>query len=200
MNELKKYNATAFVSCSLRPEDDPFIRMVEKILDIHGIKFFGTVGRHSASPVNPAELMRTNIPLADMVVIIATPRYVQTDIQTGKVNLGLSEMVHAESGMAYMLNKPVIVFVQEGTNVGNFLPNVTQYIVLKDYMDANNKSKIIASLLLNAHKIVEQMRDNQSKKQFNDFGMTALAAVGGAFLFSELFLVDEPNKTRKKKK
>lgn len=49
-------------------------------------------------------------------------------------------MVHVETGMAFMANKPVVVFVQEETNVGSFIPNIIQYITLNgDYDDFKNK-------------------------------------------------------------
>jgi hypothetical protein len=58
--------AKAFVSCSLRAEDEPFIELVENILRNHNILPFGTVGKYSAAPENPAESMRKNIPEADL--------------------------------------------------------------------------------------------------------------------------------------
>lgn len=198
MNEQQtKYLATAFVSCSLRQEDIPFIDMVERILDRHKIKPFGTVGKYSASPINPAEHMKQNIPLADIVVIVATPRYLQKDIQTGQVSYGLSEMVHVETGMAYMAGKPVVVFVQEGTNVGKFLPSITQYIVLNGHqVDLQNKWGLINSLLNNAYNIVKKIKDNQSSKAFGNFVKTGLAIWGGLTLADKLFSSNEPTRKR----
>ena len=65
--------AKAFLSCSLRTEDRPFINFIEQILQQHGISPIGTVGRYSASPINTAAHMRDNIPNCDFVVIVATP-------------------------------------------------------------------------------------------------------------------------------
>ena len=62
------YIATAFVSCSLRTEDKPFIDWIEEILIAHKIQPIGTVGRCTAAPENPAISMRNNINQADMVV------------------------------------------------------------------------------------------------------------------------------------
>lgn len=116
----------AFISCSLGNEDQQFIDFVESILNDNGIELFGTVGKYSVAPVNPTELMRDNIALADITVIIATKRYEQKDILIGKVTYGPSEMIHAEVAMSFMANKPVVVIAQKGTDVGNFIPNITQ--------------------------------------------------------------------------
>ncbi|TAF08822.1 MAG: hypothetical protein EAZ75_10060 [Flavobacteriia bacterium] len=126
----KKYAAKAFVSCSLRQKDEKFVNYVCRILEVHNIQAFGTVGKFSASPENPITLMNKNIPLADFVVIVATPRYIQKDLTTGIITHGLSEMVHVETGMAIAHGKPAVVFVQEGTNIGNAIPNITQYVTL----------------------------------------------------------------------
>lgn len=129
-NSQMEFVASAFVSCSLRKEDKPFVEFIERILIAHRIRVFGTVGLYSASPENVAVHMKENIPQSDFVVIVATPRYIQKDLKSGKITYGLSEMVHVEAGMAYMAEKPVIAFVKEGTEVGGFLPNVTQFIIL----------------------------------------------------------------------
>ena len=177
----------AFISCSLREEDRPFIQMVERILKHYKFEPFGTVGLFSAAPMNPAEHMKENIPKADIVVIVATPRYIQTDLKTGQKSYGLSEMVHVETGMAIMANKPVIVFVQEGTNVGSFLPNVTQYITLNGTQnDLNAKSNLITSLLGNAINIVQNIKSSTSTKQARNFGIGALAVFGGIALLDAI--------------
>lgn len=166
----KKYIAKAFVSCSLREEDKQFIKHIENILEAHYIKPVGTVGKFSASPESPAQLMKKNIPEADFVVIVATPRYIQQDLQTGEVTYGLSEMIHVETGIAYAYDKPVVVFVKEGTNIGNFVPNITQYVVLNGgYDDFYAKRPIIYSLLKNTQKIVMEIRSNKSAKSFGKF-------------------------------
>lgn len=113
----KQTKSKAFVSCSLRTEDQQFVDYICRILRAFQIEPFGTVGKFSASPENPIELMQKNIPEADFVVICATPRYIQTDIKTGKETKGLSEMIHVETGMAiahknlllYLLKKAPIL-------------------------------------------------------------------------------------------
>lgn len=189
------YKATAFVSCSLRSEDKPFVDYIEQILIRHQIKPFGTVGRYDAAPLNPAEHMKNNIPEADLVVIVATPRYLQRDLQTGKISYGLSEMVHVETGMAYMANKPVVVFVQKGTHVGSFLPNVTQYVILDGAMDdLKEKWSLINSLLGNACKIVEKINGKKSNAALGKFITTGLAIFGGIKIVQALTSENKPKR------
>lgn len=122
----KQVTLKAFISCSLRIEYKPFVDFVESILTANGIESFGTAGSYSAAPVNPTEQMKENIDLADISAIIATARYEQKDVLSGNVTYGRSEMIHAEVAMSFMANKPVVVIAQQGTDVGNFIPNITQ--------------------------------------------------------------------------
>lgn len=196
--ERINYSANAFVSCSLRPDDKDFIEFVESILRCHGIEPYGTVGRYSAAPTNTSELMKENIPHADMVAIIATPRYIQKDIQTGAVTRGLSEMLHVEAGMAFMANKPLIVFVQEGTHVGNFLPNVTQYITLNGRPhDYNLKLPLISSLLNSAYSVVchhrnsVRLRQEQASNESFKNGVIGFLTCLGAVAFINIVSSDD---------
>ena len=189
MNENNQQNfiATAFISCSLRKEDKQFVKFIEKILIAHRIKPIGTVGRFSASPISTAELMKQNIPLSDFVVVVATPRYEQKDINSGKSTKGLSEMLHVETGMAYMIEKPVVVFVQEGTNVGNFLPTITQYIILNGTQNNLNENwTLINSLIKHAYDIVEQKKSEKANQSFWKALTTGLAIVGGISIINSL--------------
>lgn len=188
----KKYIAKAFVSCSLRPEDAPFVNFICKILERYNIQPFGTVGRFSASPENPITLMNKNIPLSDFVVICATKRYLQKDLKTGSYSYGLSEMVHIETGMAIAYNKPVVVFVQEGTDVGNVIPNITQYIVLNGrHEDLLAKSSLIHSLLRSAYEFVQKMRGDKKFRTLGKVALGGLAAYGGYHLLKKIFRSEE---------
>ena len=99
--------------------------------------------------------MKENIEKADLFVICATPRYIQKDMKTGNISYGLSEMVFVETGMAYANNKPVIVFVKEGTDTGRFIPGITQHIILKeDCSDYPEKKHLISSLINRVLQII----------------------------------------------
>ena len=184
----KQYAARAFVSCSLRQEDKPFVDYIEQILKAYNIEPFGTVGKFSASPENPAVLMKKNIPLADFVVICATPRYLQKDLYTGKVFYGLSEMIHIETGIAYANDKPVVVLVQEGTNVGTFIPNITQYITLNGKSDDFLvKRQLIFDLLNTAYLIAKGLKDKKNLKTAGKVVVVGLAFYGTYKLLQDIF-------------
>lgn len=181
------FTATAFLSCSLRQEDRPFVNFVEKILKAHYIKPIGTVGYYSSAPTSTAEHMKKNIPKADFVVIVATPRYIQKDINSGKSSQGISEMLHVGTGMAHMADKPVVVFVQEGTNVGNFLPTITQYVTLNGQLaDLNEKWIQINSLIRHSCDIVRQKNMEAQNQSLWKALTTGLAIFGGISLLNSM--------------
>ena len=189
MNQYNQQNhvATAFLSCSLRQEDRAFINFIEQILQAHYIKPMGTVGYFSSAPTSTAEHMRNSIPQADFVVLVATPRYVQKDINSGESTQGISEMLHVETGMAHMAGKPVVVFVQEGTNVGNFLPTITQYITLNGQQsDLQQKWAQINSLIKHSCDIVRQKKTEVQNQSLWKALTTGLAIVGGISLLNSM--------------
>lgn len=174
-------SAKAFVSCSLRKEDEPFVEFVEKMLRHCRIEPIGTVGRLSIAPVPIVDQMKLNIPLADFLVVVATPRYVQRDMANSSKSIcGLSEMIQVEAGMAYMLGKPVVVFVQQGTAVGSFLPNVTQYITLDGTLrNVQEQWPQIAQLLANAVNQAKKAKETEDQKSFWRMVRNELAIFGG---------------------
>jgi hypothetical protein len=193
-NNQQSYVATAFLSCSLRQEDKLFVNFIEQILKRHYIQPTGTVGYFSSAPTSTAEHMRKNIPLADFVVLVATPRYIQKDINSGNSTQGISEMLHVETGMAYMADKPVVVFVQEGTNVGNFLPIITQYITLNGQQsDLEEKWAQINGLLKQSFDIVRKKRTENQNQSFKNVLKTGLAFVGAFSLLNAMGTDEEVN-------
>ena len=195
------YISKAFISCSLRTEDKPFVDFIERILKAYRILPFGTVGKFSAAPTNTAELMKKNIPLADFVVVVATPRYFQKDIKTDNTNFAISEMLHVESGMAYMADKPLVVFVKEGTNVFNFIPTVTQYITLNGKQsDINEKWQLIGVLLNNSYITVRQLKEQADSKVFWNTITTGLAFFGGMKILESLSEDEKPKRRTVKRK
>ena len=149
------YLPKAFISCSVRKEDQPFVDSICKLLEKYNIQPFGTVGKYFAAPEPIANSMDKNIDRADMVVVCATPRYLQEDVSTRKTMTGISEMIHVETGMAFVKKKPLIVFVQGDTNVGNFIPSITQYVVIDGDDDFEDKKSLIESLLKEACNIAK---------------------------------------------
>ena len=107
----------------------PFVNMLNGYL-MHIIQPIGTVGKYSAAPINSAELMRQNIPYGGYNRYCRNSPLYSERHQNNQTVSGISEMLHVESGIAYAFNKPMWFFCSEGAVVGNFLPNITQYIVL----------------------------------------------------------------------
>ena len=182
------HRATAFISCSLRTEDEPFVRLVEQILIHHKIKPIGTVGRHSARPQNPLVHMRSNINKADMVVVAATTRYMQQDVGTGITLQAPSEMVQIEAAMAYAKNKPIVVLAHEGTNLGGMFHNITQPIYLSGgRRDLLKKQKLISSLLQSAIPIINRRRLAEGKTAVRNIAVNGLAIGGAIGLLNWIF-------------
>lgn len=178
----------AFVSCSLRIEDKKFVDYICRILKAHKINTFGTVGKFSAAPENPVVTMQKNIDSADIVVICATPRYLQKDVKSGKESKGISEMIHVEAGMAMAKNKPLIVFVEEGTDVGSAIPSVTQYITLNGQKDDFiEKKNLIYSLLNSAYCHVQSFKDKKTQDKIGTILVAGLAIYGGVKLVEFIF-------------
>lgn len=195
-SDQSNFIATDFISCSLREEDKPFIDFIVRILKAFRILPIGTVGMFSAAPLNPTELMKINIPKADFVVVVATPRYIQKEIKAENTKLAISEMLQVESAMAYMADKPLVVFVKEGTEVGHFIENVTQYITLNGKQtDLEEKWKLIGELLYNTYETVRIMSEQKDNKFFLNRIIHALALYGG---FKFLKAISEEEKPKKR--
>lgn len=186
-------NVKAFVSCSLRPEDEPFVDFVCRKLEAYHIKPFGTVGKYYAAPENPIESMKKNIKDADIVVICVTPRYILEDIHNKNKIKGMSEMIQVETIMAFLTEKPVVAFVKEGTNVGSIIPYITQYVELtgteEDYKEKEN---LITSLLNNACKLSEEknlqrkkmLRNKENTESWANIGKVATFIIAGYIILN----------------
>lgn len=173
----------AFISCSLDPADEPFVTFVESLVDRFGFHPFGTVGRYSAAPEPIWQQMKENIQASDCVVLIATPRFIRQDVRdrsrTGK---GMSDHLHVELGMAVMTNRPVLAFVQEGTDIGSFLPHLVQYIVLnpRDRVALEAQSPLIANYFRSALSIIQNRWREENRKDLLYAVGAVLAIIGGA--------------------
>lgn len=188
----KNYIAKAFVSCSLRPEDRHFVDLVANILHYYQIRPFGTVGLYDSSTDNPAQLMKANIEKSDFVVIVATKRYLTKDNYNGKESNSLSEMIHTEAGMAFAKSKPVVVFVQEGANVGSFIPNITQYITLDgSQQNLVSQANLIMHLINNAYQKSEEIKIQSIWKGLGQIVVGGLAVFGGLSLLGGGEVTDE---------
>lgn len=181
---------TAFVSCSLHEEDKAFVDWMFAVIPRFGFHPTGPVGLKMFAPKPIPSQMVEGIKGSDCLILIATPRYLQEDLHnravTGK---GISEMLHVEVGMASMADRPVLAFVQKGTDVGGFLPSLVQYIEI-DPSDANDiKAKWPAmanyfrsGLVMIQERWVKENRTNLIK----GIGMV-LGLIGGAAVVDSIF-------------
>jgi len=172
----------AFVSCSLRKEDQRYVDMIIRITKQLGFLPVGTVGKFEASPKPIWQQMAEGIKSADCLILIATPRYIQKDVhdrkKTGK---GISEMLHVEVGMAVMAGRPILAFAQKGTNVGSFLPQTVQYIELDyDNKDLNDKWQLIKRYFKNAMKIIKRRWEKEDNKELAGAAGIILGLIGAA--------------------
>lgn len=188
MNQQRK--PRAFISCSLRQEDKPFVDMIVAITKRFGFRPMGTVGKYSAAPRPIWQQMRDKVESSDCIVLVATPRYIQQDIydkkKTGK---GLSEMLHVEVGMAVMARRPILAFVLEGTNIGSFLPQTVQYITLRlyDRADLQNKWPLIANYFRSAFAIIQERWREENLDELLKLAGVFLGTIGAATIIDSIF-------------
>lgn len=191
MNNYKK--PQAFISCSIREEDSRFNNIVMDICRKCGFEPMGTVGKIYTSPEAIYKSMDKKIKEADCLVVAATPRYLQKDIGNNGEQLSISENIHTEIGMASSIGLPILAFIQKGTNVGNFLPGITQYIELDldNPRDLINKIDRINDYFKNAREKIEVNRKrNSTGALFAVLGVGAIAYAGFKILQS-FFSSDE---------
>jgi hypothetical protein len=157
----------------------------------------GTIGKHEAAPRPIWEQMRDGIKTADCIVLAATPRYLQQDVhdreKTGK---GISELLHVEVGMAVMAERPILAFVQEGTNVGAFLPSAVQYIELwpRDRTDLEVKWSMIARYFENALVMIRDRWQREKKDDLVKAIGIFLGGIGALTLIDAIFPDDGKKK------
>lgn len=180
----------AFISCSLRKEDKAFVELVVAIVRRFGFHPTGTVGKYAAAPKPVWQQMRDGIQSADCIVLAATPRYVQQDIQDKKTTKkGISEMLHTEVGMAVAMDRPVLAFVLEGTSVGSFLPQAVQYIELRpdDQEDLQTQWPLIANYFRSALAMIQERWRREKRDDLLKLVGTVLGIIGAATVIGLMF-------------
>jgi len=185
----------AFLSCSLRPEDELIVNAVAKICRHYGFIPMLTVGKYEAAPMPIYQQMVNGIKKCDCVVLIATPRYQQQDIHSRKsCGHGISEMLHVETGMAALEGKPVLAFVQKGTNVGSFIPGLVQYIEIELAQNGQISAdfQLVHSYFCNALHIVNANRKMAGNKELVSAGKALLTGIGAITVLSALFSGGDP--------
>lgn len=89
---------------------------------------------------------------------------------TGKLSEGISENLQVEAGMAYALERPILVFASDGTDVGSFLRVATHTIILKENYesDLKNKHELIQEYFKNTLKIIQQKWQKEEDPRYNE--------------------------------
>jgi len=147
------------------------------------------------APRPPWEQMRDGIKDADCVVLVATPRYIQEDVhERTKTGMGISELLHVEVGMAVASDHPVLAFVLQGTDVGAFLPQLVQYIILNpsDQEDVRAKWPLIANYFRSALLMIEQRWLSEERRGLGRAVGIVLGVIGAATVIDSIFK-DGPN-------
>lgn len=190
---MQNQKPKAFISCSLRDEDEIFNNLIIQITEKMGFQPVGTVGKFSASPKPIWQQMQDGIKNADCVVLVATTRYLTQDIHDKeKTGTSISELLHIELGMAISADRPVLVFVEKGTDVGEFISSIVQYIQIdkNDKNDLDAKSPLIANYFRSALTIIQEKWNNDKKANIWGIIKSVLIIIGGAKVLSSL-LEDE---------
>lgn len=145
---------------------------------------------YDAAPQPIWQHMRDGVQAADCMVIAATPRYAQQDVHDQrKTQRGVTEMIQVELGMAVMADRPVLAFVLEGTDVGAFLPQRTQYVELRpnDQDHLSTQLPIIANYFRSAFAMIQERWRKEARDDLLRFGGYVLAGIGAVTVIDAAF-------------
>jgi hypothetical protein len=122
---LPERKPKVFISTSLRVEDKDFCNLITKLVKDHNFEPSGTIGKYSQSPQPLLTHMIENVQNTDCVVMVATPRYIQTDYHDpNKTTLSISDLVQSEGIIATILGKPVLIFAS-GVDISSIFKSTT---------------------------------------------------------------------------
>jgi hypothetical protein len=143
INSIPRPYYRAFISRGIRPEErvvtDPIVEMVKE----WGFETT-TVGiERMANPENIDEAIKQEIQTADCLIVIATRRYL--DALSGMWRT--LEWLHGETGIAYGLDKPLLVLVEGGVLVQG----------LPGYLAEKNKSPVLGFESLNLYGLRQRL-------------------------------------------
>ncbi len=110
-----------FLSGSFRSEDEDVFRWFRKLLEAMD---FNVVDAHKPEPRPPEDKVRSLIQASDVVVALLTH---QEKIENQQLWTA-PEWVLNEIGMAFAENKPVALFLEEGTRIGGLIDRIADYV------------------------------------------------------------------------
>jgi len=170
----------AFISCSLREEDQPFNAFIINLARHFGLEPCCTVGLFRAAPKAILNQMESGIEEADCLIMIATPRYLQEDISNkDKQDEAISESLLVEFVLSYKEQKPILIFALEGVKLPDIILNQVQVIYLKHKdPELHLKWKLISSYFESAHKMIVRNWNRNLARGALEFTTAFLAGIG----------------------
>ena len=154
---MRKYKA--FLSCSIRSEDEMIVDIFEYIFRAHQFDVT-TVGRTRFAPRPSSETIRNELGNSDCIVILATRR------EKKGADWKTSEWVeYIEPAMAYMGRKPMLAFVERDVVVDKLIPQATQVFTFDIKNPLKDKERIDEYINSLKSELLEIERQKQMKIQ-----------------------------------
>ena len=169
-NNIKKFDVatapTAFVSISFNDEDKEVREWFFHIIRSLGIKPYIA---SEPEPREPHKKIREKIASSNYFIAILTKR---TKIN-GKNLWKPPDWILSEIGMAFQLNKPIGVFIENGVKANGLIPRITDYVKFDREKLLDTMPKIITLLL----KMRDPWLSERIKKLINFSQMSGLLAL-----------------------
>jgi hypothetical protein len=125
MPAITRYRA--FLSTSIRPQDQPLVDVLRSVLDGQGFECI-TVGLDVSAPESTAETAKKEMERCECLIVLATKRFDAQDVHTGDPVSLASGWIDSETGMAHMRGIPITSFKDQAVQLQGLLAaNITQW-------------------------------------------------------------------------
>ena len=157
-----KERPTCFISCRFDKNDVDVIEYFVKIIQSRGMVAYI---ENIPGPLPPPEKIRKAIKEHESLAAILTKERELID-GTWKT----SDWIHNEIGQAYILDKPIIAFVEDGVNIDGLLPRITTFVPFnRDQIKTKkNKNEIIKAITMLKQKIMENKTEENINRLNNE--------------------------------
>jgi hypothetical protein len=197
-NKANSSPVTAFLSCSVRPEDTKLVDGIARVLFQYGFRCL-TVGRNVSSPAQVDDAIRELMNTVDCLIGIATARFEASEAAVSSEKLKLaSPYILQETAMAHQRKLPFLIIKSPdvtlqgvtGRNlyveVGPDMPNGRPVFLCS--------RQLLASTLDELQKrAIKQRGINSRTKILNDLGRISMGVVGVYAACSAIDSVTRPN-------
>lgn len=151
----------AFVSCSLHSDDSVLVTNFKSLLWQEGIEPV-TVGQEVIVPPHEiVDAIKREIKSSDCLIMLGTPRYLTSDYKQK-----MSEALPQETFMAFMVNKPVLAFIQKGVDFRGLLHYVNPSDIPIVGFDENTTCESIADYFNYIKNKVIALKSKESSEKF----------------------------------